>query len=484
MLFGDQVGDHSRQLIHYPTYLLTARTLDMMQDRNALSSNSSSTTAISATTSLQDCTIDSLQAHYLADERPWVIAYSGGKDSTLVLQLVYELLLKLGSGANKSIHIVAADTRVEAPNVEDYLAERLTLLDAHARAQGLPVTVHLVRPAPEQSFWGCLIGRGYPAPTRWFRWCTAKMKIKPSRAVIDGIVRDHGSVVLLLGTRVDESSGRAQRMEARQSNARGLNPHHEIPNALVMTPIADWSTDAVWEYLFTHNPPPWGGSHDFMLNLYRQASGGECPVVLDLGTPSCGGSRFGCWTCTVVKEDRSMRGFIEAGETWMEPLNEFRNWLKLIRDDPEQRDSLRRDNRVGPGPFRSETRKAILQRLLELERRVGRQLVSDAELAYIQQQWTKDFDANESALALARTSGREVSAMPPTPEDHATDLALIEQMAPDFEVQSIWATELYRLVSERYPTLDTLASRRQLLDDVQKVVGNAVRQAERADPTA
>ena len=179
-----------------------------------------------------------------------------------------------------------------------------------------------------------------------------------------------------------------------------------------------------------------------------------------------------------------MRGFIEAGEAWMEPLNEFRNWLKLIRDDPEHRDGLRRDNRVGPGPFRSETRKAILQRLLELERRVGRQLISDAELAYIQQQWTKDFDANESALGLALAAGREVAALPTTPEDHATDLALIEQLAPEFEVQSIWATELYRLVSERYPTLDTPASHKQLLKDVEKVIGNAVRQAERADPTA
>jgi DNA sulfur modification protein DndC len=85
-------------------------------------------------------------------------------------------------------------------------------------------------------------------------------------------------------------------MEGCATNNRGLNPHGEIPDALVMTPIADWTTDQVWEYLFAHNPPPWGGTHDFMLDLYRQASGGECPVVLDLNTPSCGGSRFGCWT--------------------------------------------------------------------------------------------------------------------------------------------------------------------------------------------
>ena len=212
------------------------------------------------------------------------------------------------------------------------------------------------------------------------------MKIKPSRAVIDGIVREHGGAVLLLGTRLDESGSRAQRMEARATNSRGLNPHNEIPDALVMTPIAEWATDQVWEYLFTHNPPPWGGTHDFMLDLYRQASGGECPVVLDLNTPSCGGSRFGCWTCTVVKEDKSMRGFIDAGATWMQPLNEFRNWLKEIREDSGKRDGTRRNGSDGPGPFSSETRRLILRRLLELEKTVGRRLIDDAEITYIQQQ--------------------------------------------------------------------------------------------------
>ncbi|UHD15557.1 DNA phosphorothioation system sulfurtransferase DndC [Thiocapsa bogorovii] len=427
-------------------------------------------------------TEDLLHGHYFADERPWVVAYSGGKDSTLVLQLVYDLVLKLGAGAQKPIYVVASDTRVEAPNVEEYLADRLARLAGHARANGIPVYVHRVQPAPEQSFWGNLIGKGYPSPTRWFRWCTTKMKIKPSRAVIDGIVRDHGGVVLLLGTRLDESASRAHRMESRATNSRGLNPHGEIPDALVMTPIADWSTDQVWEYLFTHNPPPWGGTHDFMLDLYRQASGGECPVVLDLNTPSCGGSRFGCWTCTVVKEDKSMRGFIDSGAAWMQPLNEFRNWLKAIREDHSKRDGIRRNESIGPGPFSSETRKLILRRLLELENTVGRRLIEDAEIAYIQQQWTEKFDVTDSALAIAREYGREVGALSLTSEDLSRDLALIEDLAPRFEVQSIWATDLYSLVTERYLSLDSPSSHQQLLDDVIKVVENAVRQADRTEP--
>jgi len=149
-------------------------------------------------------------------------------------------------------------------------------------------------------------------------------------------------------------------MENCATNSRGLSPHGKIPDALVMTPIVDWSNDQIWEYFFTHNPPPWGSNHDFMLDLYRQASGGECPAVLDLNTPSYGGSRFGCWTCIVVKEDRSMRGFIEAGETWMRPLNEFRDWLKAIRGDMGKRDGIKRSGAIGPVPFNSETRKKVV----------------------------------------------------------------------------------------------------------------------------
>jgi DNA sulfur modification protein DndC len=224
-------------------------------------------------------TLEILAESYLADDRPWVVAYSGGKDSTLVLQLVYETLIKLGPLATKPVHVVSSDTGVEPPNIAKYLDRTLTAIQADARARDVDVTCHLVRPKIEESFWAKLIGKGYPPPTRWFRWCTTNMKIKPSRRAIDGIVGRHGSVILLLGTRRAESSSRAQRMDRRGGNLRNLNPHHEIPNAYVATPIANWDDDEVWTYLFENNPPPWGTPHDDMLTLYRQALGGECPVL-------------------------------------------------------------------------------------------------------------------------------------------------------------------------------------------------------------
>jgi DNA sulfur modification protein DndC len=342
-----------------------------------------------------------LRENFLADNRPWVVAYSGGKDSTLVLQLVYEMLLSLTPEQQKPVHIISSDTRVEAPNIEEYLQNSLMQLEQHARTSSLDLTVHLVKPEIEDSFWSLIIGKGYPPPNRWFRWCTTKLKIRPVRKVIDEITSEHGSVILLIGTRKAESSNRSRQIENRQYNSRGLNQHTEIPNALVLQPIMHWTTDEVWEYLFTHNPAPWNFDHDRMLELYRQANSGECPVITDLDTPSCGGSRFGCWTCTVVKEDKSMKGFIETGDEWMEPLYDFRLWLKDLHGKEELRNQYRRNDQPGLGPFNSEARKMILEELLKVEKKVGRQLISNQELLHIQDIWTEEFDVMHSALRIA-----------------------------------------------------------------------------------
>ncbi|HBA67561.1 MAG TPA: DNA phosphorothioation system sulfurtransferase DndC [Methylococcaceae bacterium] len=342
-----------------------------------------------------------LKANYLADNRPWVVAYSGGKDSTLVLQLVYEMLLSLPPGQLKPVHIISSDTRVEAPNIEEYLENSLIQLEEHARTSRLDLAVHLVKPEIGDSFWPLIIGKGYPPPNRWFRWCTTKLKIKPVRKVIEDITIEFGSVILLIGTRKAESSNRSRQIDNRKYNSRGLNQHTEIANALVLQPIVDWSTDDVWEYLFTNNPAPWGFNHDKMLDLYRQANSGECPVITDLDTPSCGGSRFGCWTCTVVKEDKSMKGFIETGDEWMEPLYSFRLWLKNLHGKEELRNQYRRNDQPGLGPFNSEARKMILEELLKTEQKVGKLLISNEELLHIQDIWTQEFDIMHSVLRIA-----------------------------------------------------------------------------------
>lgn len=417
---------------------------------------------------------------YQADDRPWVIAFSGGKDSTVLLQLVYEMLLENKTTVFKTVLVLCSDTGVEPPNVFAYLKTTLHNIIRHSNKLALPLNVKIIHPQPEESFWGMLIGKGYPSPTRWFRWCTSRMKIRPARKVIEQITKEYGSVILLLGTRLDESSARKNRMESREYNQKGLNPHHEIPNALVASPIANWTTDQVWEFLKIKNPPPWGGNHDNLRNLYSQATGGECHFILDLLSPSCGGSRFGCWTCTVVKEDVSMKGFISSGENWMLPLNEFRNWLKDIREDLTMRLSYRRNGAKGPGPFSPDARKLILKRLLDVEKKTGITLISGKDIAYIQQIWSEEFDSRDSALALAKAVGREVNNMngfslPPMEQK------LLDDLLKEFEISPDLVDKLLSLVTDKYPSLGIWGATAGLSRDIKETITKAIIMKSTAD---
>lgn len=424
---------------------------------------------------------DALLSLYEKDSRPWVVAFSGGKDSTVVLQLVYEMLIELKKSdkASKQVFVVSSDTRVEAPNVADYVSNTLENIAFSARKQGLPITVELVTPEASESFWGKMVGLGYPPPTRWFRWCTTNMKIKPSRRAIDSITSRLGSVILMLGSRSDESLQRANSIAIRDITNDGLNRHHEIPDALTFKPIVTWSTDEVWEYLYENNPP-WGGDHSFMLSLYRKANGGECPVVFDLNTPSCGGSRFGCWTCTVVKEDKSMQGFIDSGDTALQPLKSFRDWLKDIREEPNRRSPLRRDGKsAGPGPFNPATRKEILARLLDMEAEVGFSLIADEDIIYIQQEWTKEFDYSGTALEIAAKHGRVLSMSDAIPLPQRND-TLLDSCALEAGFPPELAHELLEKVRIGYADLGRWGAKRQLSDAISELIKKDVRQAEKA----
>ena len=262
-------------------------------------------------------TLAEIQHVYRGDARPWVIGYSGGKDSTTALQLVWHAVAALPDAERiKPIYVIAGDTLVETPVIVDYLATTLDRITAAAREQGLPITAHKVVPKTEDTFWVNLIGKGYPAPSSRFRWCTERMKINPANRFIRERVAEHGEVIVLLGVRSQESATRAQVMSLRRIKGSLLSRHNKLPNAFVYTPIRDYSVDDVWSYLLDV-PNPWGNNNEDLLAMYRNSSSGECPLVVDTSTPSCGSSRFGCWTCTVVTKDKAMEAMVDNGDEWL-----------------------------------------------------------------------------------------------------------------------------------------------------------------------
>jgi len=345
------------------------------------------------------------------DDKPWIIGYSGGKDSTCVLQLVYSSIKNLpAEKRHKDIWVICGDTLVEIPTVVERIDETLSNLNQAAVKDNLPLKAQKVYPEVNKSFFVNLIGRGYPSPTRTFRWCTERLKIDPATEFIKNKVSSHGEAIIVLGARKDESMSRAQSMKAHEikssiktkQNAiqtKLLRKHTSLASAFVYAPIEDWNLDDVWTFLSTFDSP-WGDKNSELVMLYQKAGGDECPLVIDTSTPSCGNSRFGCWVCTVVEQDKSIKGFIANGESWLQPMAKFRDLIAEMREQREEH-RIADDSRIGGyGPFKLSSRMFILKELFKVEKDMFEtyktRLVRTEELLAIQKQWSKEIKGTKN----------------------------------------------------------------------------------------
>lgn len=354
--------------------------------------------------------VDDIKDQYLEEDRytrPWIIGFSGGKDSTVLLMLSWIAMQELkaeGKALRRKVYVVCNDTMVENPIIEEYVQKVLAKIRDAATRQGMPIKVTMTLPELEDSFWCCVIGKGYPAPNNAFRYCTEKMKIKPtSKFILDQVSID-GEAIVLIGTRKDESATRAKSIKRHEIKGHRLSKHPLNPNTYTYAPIKELMLEEVW-WIINAIPSPWGFDNEILFKIYMDASADdyECPTVItDESHPSCGMSRFGCWVCTVVKEDQSMTSLIKNGVKWMQPLLDFRNRLQANRNVSKFRRPVRRNGQSAvdetghnQGNYTMEYRIQLLKELLQVQKdtqkyRGSIELISVQELIAIQIIWYRD----------------------------------------------------------------------------------------------
>lgn len=350
---------------------------------------------------------------YKHDNRPWLIGYSGGKDSSLLVSLVYEAITRIDEQERtKKVYIITSDTMVENPIVKKYMHSSSIQINEASKRDKLNIEAHILYPEVNKTFWSLVIGLGYPTPEApGFRWCTERLKINPMNAFVEAKIKENGEIIILLGVRKAESLARKNSITAREIEGKLLNMHNDIDNAYVYNPLTEISNETVWEFLLKDNGvSPWGANLKYLFSLYQGENlGEEKSVIGEIDKdkiPVTGNSRFGCWCCTIVKEDKSLQNFINKGSVELIPLRDFRNWLISIRYDSYLRDHKRRDGtvyktadgKIGLGPFTLKTRNEILKKLLQLQKDTGFELITDDELKAIDKMWDVEGDLTRRML--------------------------------------------------------------------------------------
>lgn len=355
--------------------------------------------------------IEEMKLVYLHDNRPWTVGFSGGKDSTLLVTLVFHMVSEIPvEKRTKKIYVISSDTMVENPIVKKYMHDMSRRINEAGKELGIEGVI--ITPPYDRTFWVYTIGYGYPTPEPpGFRWCTDRLKIKPINNYTLQRIKEDGEIIMLLGVRKAESTYRARGIKAREIEGKLLVPHTDIENAYVYNPLTEIPNEDIWKFLLSgEEKSPWGGDNRYLFSLYQGETLDEEGSVLghidDKKIAVTGNSRFGCWICTMVKEDKSLKNFIDKGCEELEPLRDFRNWLISIRNNPEYREKRRRngsvyvksDGEFGYGPFNMYGREEILRGLLKLQKKTGMELITVGELKAIDQIWEKEGDLTRRRL--------------------------------------------------------------------------------------
>lgn len=333
--------------------------------------------------SLDKNAVDIIKREYLRDDIPWFLGYSGGKDSSALLKLVYNALSEIEI-FHKDINVIYCDTGVENPILTSYVYTVFENLKKECKNLNLPFKFKIAIPELNDRYFVKVIGRGYPPPTNIFRWCTDRLRIKP----INNIIDKESNAKILLGIRGGESEQRDRTISKHLTSSDYYLKQGNSSTTLIFSPIIKHDLEDVWNTLRCFKLPL---SIDFkkIRDIYQDAES-ECPVYKETKGQSCGNNRFGCWTCTVVRKDKSISSLIKNGYSELKELHIFRNWLSEFRDNPNYRRDVRRNGQKGLGPITLEGRKIILDKLLKVQQKSELKLIDDTELERIYELWKID----------------------------------------------------------------------------------------------
>jgi len=295
---------------------------------------------------------------FLKNEKPQkiVVAYSGGKDSTVLLLITTIVLAEL----NLPLVITTVDTLVENPVISQHIKN--SLREFKEMSKGLfPCETKILKPDLNFSFWVCVIGKGYPPPTPWFRWCQNHLKIKPTKKFLLSLKE---KTVLLTGHRLEESIERKRILKKNKIGKNQLYFAHDGIRQYL--PLVYWKEADIWRFLSICNQRK-------IIGLYN----------------STNGSRFGCWVCTLVRKDKTLKNQAKQNPL-LEELFCFKEWLKEYANKVQNRSGFSRSGKfLGPGKgcLTFQTRKEILRRLLMLQDKVKLNLISQSEIKLIRRLW-------------------------------------------------------------------------------------------------
>lgn len=314
--------------------------------------------------SLDDLVRDSMAAirSLFEQKRPVVIGYSSGKDSSTAADLVFRTAKESAkAGVQPLVIVMNGDTRIENPEIRELCDAEMIKMKNYGRKHGFKVIAKIAEPGLLSTFQvKILSGRGLPSYPGSNKDCSQDLKITGQRRARVEIIKsltDKGyeEPVIVIGTRFDESEERKLSMLMR-------GERHDVPirnksNELVLSPIARYSTEDVFEYLGMASSGLFDSYSDMkeVLRIYAHAGGTSCAVVshdiLEGGNKRRSGGcgpRTGCHCCLRVR-DASLKTMVEydARYEYARPLIRFADLLRNTRYDWSKRNFVGRTIRNG-----------------------------------------------------------------------------------------------------------------------------------------